>query len=271
MAPARPRAPAPRVFGESATLLGWVMPQPGGDGLPLIANSSEELAVVRSLLTGHYAAFERDADEDEIDDSDPTRKDFLFGALLREMALLQSRDSFLTTLRLALTGGRTSRLCRWLIAGVYDRFLSGPAARVADAEAALNHGLHHLIQYLMFVRTGSDVGLTARANAPRLIQKSKDLLDHMENKAIPTEHRLLAATPRNRLHWLSQLFHAPLTRRPDWTQRITVALIVLFLAGGALWLAALNAVDYHSIYLERARSGAPAQGADPNGRPTTDR
>ena len=38
-------------------------------------------------LTEHYAAFERNVDDDEIDDTDPTQKDFLFGALLREIGV----------------------------------------------------------------------------------------------------------------------------------------------------------------------------------------
>jgi hypothetical protein len=268
VAPARPRAVAPRVLGESATLLGWVMPQPGGDGVPLIADSSEDLEIVRRLLTGHYAAFERDADEDEIDDTDPTQKDFLFGALLREMVVLQSRDSLLGTLRLALGAGKVSFLRRWLYTitvGLYDRFLSGPAARVADAEAALHHGLHPLIQYLAFLRSGADSLMTARANAPQLIQKSKDLIDHLQSKFVPGE-RQMGATGRNRLLWLSQLFHAPLARRGDRVLRAALLLFVAIVGGVALFYAVREAVDYHPIYVEHMRS---TQGAAPDERPTT--
>jgi hypothetical protein len=267
VAPARPRAAAPRVLGESPTLLGWVMPQPTSDGVPLIANSNEELEVVRQLLTEHYAAFERNVDDDEIDDTDPTQKDFLFAALLVELGRLRSRDTFLTTLRLALAlvGPKASRLRRWLVAatvGVYDRFLSGPAARVADAEAALNQGLHQLIQYLAFLRGGGEQWLTTRANAPKLIQTSKELLEHMDRAAIPTvERQLLAATPRNRLLWLSQLFHAPLARRADRALGTAAALLLATVAGGALYIAVRDAVDYHPTYVERMRSSAPAQGA----------
>src|SRR5262249_20932342 len=108
-APARARAQAPRLLGESATLLGWVMPQAGGAGVPLISDSSEDYAVVKQLLTEHYAAFERNSDEDEVDDTDPTQKDFLFGALLREMGALGRHDSLLSTLyhSLALASEKT--------------------------------------------------------------------------------------------------------------------------------------------------------------------
>jgi hypothetical protein len=254
LAPARARGYAPKLIGESATMLGWVMPQATDAGVPLISNSSEDYDVVKRLLTEHYAAFERNLDDDEIDDTDPTQKDFLFGALLREMGTLASHDTLLATIKLSLGQGGV-RL------GFYDRFLSGPAARVADAQAALNQGLHHLIQYLAFVRVGAGASLTTRANAPQLIDNSKELFDHMDRAAIATvERQLLAATPRNRLLWLSRFFHAPLGRRRDRGLRIIVALAVALVAGGALFVAVRNAVDYHPIYVER-------QGASSHERP----
>ena len=266
LAPARPHGAAPKLIGQSATLLGWVMPQANDDGIPLISNTSEDFDVVKRLLTEHYAAFERNLDDDEIDDTDPTQKDFLFGALLREMGTLASHDTLLSTIRLslALAAPRRARLVRWLIAvsiGAYERFLSGPAARVADAQAALNQGLHHLIQYLSFVRAGAEVLLTTRANAPKLIQTSKELLERMDRASISTfERQVLRATPRNRLLWLSRFFHAPLGRRRDRGLRLIAALALAMLAGGAILVAVRDAVDYHSIYLER-------QGVAPHERP----
>jgi hypothetical protein len=244
--------------------------------VPLIANGTEELDLVWNLLTAHYAAFQRDFDGDEVDDTDPTQKDFLFGALLREMGRQASHDTFLSTLRLAfgLVGPKASGFRRWLVAatiGVYDRFLSGPAARVADAEVALNQGLHHLIQYLSFVRGGADAWLTVRANVPHLIRTSKDLLEHLDRAAIPTvERQALAATPRNRLLWLSGLFHAPLGRRADRGLRVAVALLLAVVAGGGLLFALRDAIDYHPIYVERMQPDrAPmTQGASSDERPT---
>jgi hypothetical protein len=266
LAPARARGAAPKLIGENATLLGWVMPQAGDSGIPLISNTVEDYDVVKRLLTEHYAAFERNVDDEEIDDTDPTQKDFLFGALLREMGTLASHDTILSTIRLtiAVLEPKRSSFVRWLIGasiGAYDRFLSGPAARVADAQAALNQGLHHLIQYLSFLRVGAATPLTTRANAPKLIQTSKDLFEHMDRAAIATvERQLLAATPRNRLLWLSHLFHAPLGRRRDRGLRILAALALAMLTGGAILIAVRNAVDFHQIYLER-------QGASSHERP----
>jgi hypothetical protein len=277
VAPARSRGTVPRAVGESATLLGWVLPQADEEGIPLIANDSDDYDVVKRLLTQHYAAFERNSDDDEVDDTDPTQKDFLFGALLREMGTLARRDTFFATLwySLALAWPRTSLLYRLIIRpplALYERVLSGPAARVADAYVALNQGLHHLIQYLAFLRGADEIALTARASAPELIQMSRDLLERLErDRPLDNERGLLAAHPRNRLRWLSQFFHAPLATRVGRAVRrfgvlmVAVAVIVLTAA------AVRSAIEYHPVYLERVRSsGAQStQGAAGDERTAT--
>jgi hypothetical protein len=274
VAPPRPRAAAPRVLGESATLLGWVLPQPGEDGIPLIANTSEDYDVVKRLLTQHYAAFERNSDDDEVDDTDPTQKDFLFGALLREMGTLARRDTFVATLwySLALAWPRTSWLYRLFIRpanALYHQFLSGPAARVADAYAALNHGLYHLMQYLCFLRGEDETRLTARASVPRLVETSRGMLERIGERPHDDEHGLLAAHARNRLLWLSPFFHAPLASRRNRAMRlvggVTLAVILAILAVTAV----RDAVDYHPTYLDRVRSEETqsTQGVVPDGRP----
>ena len=79
----------------------------------------------------------------------------------------------------------------------------------------------------------------------------------MDRAAIATvERQLLAATPRNRLLWLSHLFHAPLGRRRDRGLGILAALAVVVVAGGALFFAVRDAVDYHATYLERQGSSS---------------
>ena len=80
----------------------------------------------------------------------------------------------------------------------------------------------------------------------------------MDRAAIATvERQLLAATPRNRLLWLSQLFHAPLGRRRDRGLRLVAALALALVAGGALFFAVRDAVDYHPIYLQRQGAKRP--------------
>jgi hypothetical protein len=268
LAPAAPRGAMPRLIGENATLLGWVVPQPVDDGIPLISDTRDDYWVVKRLLTEHYAAFERNLDDDEIDDTDPTQKDFLFGALLREMGTLKSGDLFVATIRLAVAIAEPRGIgpFKWLIRGAlsfYDRFLAWPAARVADGYAALNQGMHHLIQYLSFVRGTDELGLTARASAPRLIRTSKELLEQLDRAAIPTiDRQALRATPRNRLLWISQLFYAPLARRRDRGLAAVLALALALAAGTGIIVAVRRAIDYHPVYVERleAEAARPSEG-----------
>lgn len=271
-APARKRGHAPRLLGESATMLGWVLPQPGDSGVPLIANTVEDYEIVKRLLTEHYAAFERNSDDDEVDDTDPSQRDFLFGALIRELGAVARRDTFLATVwyAVALVSSRRGpwRLLHAPIA-VYERFLAGPAARVADAFAALNHGLHHLIQYLCYLRGTEEAKLTRRANEPALVHTSRDLIEHIErDRLAPDEKQLFRATPRNRVLWLSQFFHAPIASRARSSVRFAVGLALAFVSGLFILLAVENAADYHIIWLERMRSQAAqsTQGAVPDVR-----
>ncbi|HEX6837363.1 MAG TPA: hypothetical protein VF334_12365, partial [Polyangia bacterium] len=149
-----------------------------------------------------------------------------------------------------------------------ERFLAAPAARVADAYAALNAGLHHLIQYLCFLRGTEEGKLTRRANVPALVHTSHDLLQHIErDRLAPDEKQLFRATPRNRVLWLSQFFHAPIASRMRSSLRFVALLSLAFVTGLVILLAVENAADYHIIWLERMRSQAAqqtTQGAAPD-------
>ena len=72
--------PTSRAFRETG-----LVPLAPNETVPLIANDQEDFSVVRQLLTEHYAAFEKGWIDDEYDDTDPTHKDFLFGAILAEL------------------------------------------------------------------------------------------------------------------------------------------------------------------------------------------
>src|SRR5262249_15031200 len=154
-------------------------------GIPLISDTEEDFGVVKRLLSEHYGAFEA-LHGDEVDDTDPTQKDFLFGALLREMGIVARHDVLFSTVALffevASAGlGWCSRLVR-LPVTIYENLLAGPAAKVADAYAALNGALHPLIQYLCFVRGADERLLTARADVPRLMQTSVVMIAQLDRK-----------------------------------------------------------------------------------------
>jgi hypothetical protein len=242
-APPKPRGHIPRLLGEHATLLGFVMPQTGGQSVPLIANTREDFEVVKKLLTNHYAAFETNEDEDNVDDTDPSQLDLLFGALLREVGAIRRKD----TLFAAIRGMALIRP----FAALYDRLLGGPAERVADAYAALNHALHHLIQYRYFQQGGSEL-LTARADVPRLLRSSKEILD-----------RARRTQPARSLTWLSELFHQPIAGRGDRRTRALAALAVALALFAILGKAAKDASDYHPTYVDRmAQSSGGAANDD---------
>ncbi len=155
--PAARRRLARPLLGQNETLLGYLVPQPAGESVPLVIDDPDEYSVLRELLTAHYAAFDRGLYGEEADDTDPTQKDFLFGALLREVGGVLRQDTLLFTLTRSLAIRMFSapawmRAVHGLIAAGYDRFLARGPAIVADGYVALNRGLDHLIQYLFLVR-----------------------------------------------------------------------------------------------------------------------
>lgn len=256
-AAARPRGPAPRLVGQNATLLGWLVPTAADASVPLISNNPEDFDVVRSLLTEHYAAFEKNLDEDEHDDTDPSQKDFLFGPLLREVGAVLRGDGQLSTVRLALAlaTARASWLSRRLLKWGFAfsaRFLAAPAATLADASVALNRGLDHLIQYLWVADGGAAEPLTARANAPQLLRTSRELLQALGGRP---SRQLLRATPRTRLERLAACFYSPIAPPPRRrVARVLLALAVALAAFAGVGSAVAEALDYHPVYQERMRA-----------------
>jgi hypothetical protein len=275
LAPA-PRGAAPRLVGQNATLLGWVLPATAKSSVPLISDSREDFDVVRSLLTEHYAAFEKNLDEDEYDDTDPTQKDYLFGALLLQMGAIRRQEARLSTLVLALevAAARAPKWIRWVpavLAGLRARFFSRPAATVADAYVALHSGLDALVQYFHLRRGGDPALLTARANAPGLLATTQTIVGELE-QSTPSkqEEQSLRATPRSRTLRLVELFYAPIAPRGRLRPKVLLALLALALGGLAIVQATSSAMAYHPVFVERMREmqarAAQDQGAADGGQ-----
>jgi hypothetical protein len=263
-APPKKSIPKPKLIGEHLTLLGWVMPQPDEDGVPLIASTQEEYEIVKGLLQEHYAAFEKGIDDDEVDDTDPTQKDFLFGALLREMGAISRGDTVLGTLVLCLSLAqrKASWPIRIVMRGVsflYTRLLASPQAIVADSYPALHRGMHHLIQYLDMIRGGTPA-LTTRASVPHLINVSKEIFDRLDKEA-PPSRLILRPTPRNRLLWLSRFFHAPLGARLG--RRVLSALAMFTVCAVLAYGAVRAALVYHPVYVDRMQKLQEARDVGP--------
>jgi hypothetical protein len=250
----QPRAAARVVvrkpLGQAATLLGYVIASPG-ELVPLISDNPADLAVVRELLSEHYPWNAPDPD-DEFDATDPTDKDLLFGALVRELGAIQRQDCQWRTIQLAL-GRRIARLG------------SRATARLADAYAALNFARDHLVQYLYYRASGATDLLTARARPDALHDTATQILDRMRAP-------IAAAAPgaralRRRLIWLSTFYARPIAdRRAIWTRRLVAAGVAAALvgAGGALvW----QSIGYHPTYAARIEAQQRAAAAAPRNDP----
>jgi hypothetical protein len=251
------RSHAPRALGEAATSLGWVMPAPRDKTLPLISDTREDYEAIHSLLTEHYAAFEKDF-YDEDDDSDPSQKDFLFGAVLREIGALRRGDGVLKTLRFAysdkvLERPRLARLSQRL-GDFFRRIFSRPLAVIADSYAALNYGRDHLIQYYAYLRDPNHPQLTVRADAMSLFRTSRDILDQIASTPASGEDlQLFRATLRNRLISLSQFFYTPVEELRARVVRVFTGLAALGAVALLVIISILGAVEYHPLYLQRMR------------------
>lgn len=274
--PPRPRRPGPRagslslhrlhtlsdmghrkqLLGQAATLLGYVAPTAPDELVPLIADDIADLEVVRSLLAEHYPWMEADPDE-EHDDTDPTDRDFLFGALAREIGVIERRDQQRATLGLSCLEAakrapmpirRVVFAARWLVATFTTRF----PAMVADTYAALHFARHHLIQYLFLRQTNETGRLTARATPEDLERLSAAMLNDAGTwEASRRDRFVLHGSLRNRLVWLSRLFPEPIADRREARLRwIVTALIALALAA-QLGFAVKRAMDYHPVYVDR--------------------
>lgn len=245
-------------LGQAATLLGYVVPTRVGELIPLIADDDGDLDIVRELLSEHYAWFEPDPDEED-DDTDPTDRDFLFGALTRELGAIERRDNQIATLFLVwdLWSRRRHAIIRkfFVVLQKFAQFFSGRLPTiVADAYAALHFARDHMIQYLFYLETGRRDLLTTRASPEALEGRSTKLLELVEDwKPKWYERFVLAPSIRNRLVWLSRLCDQPITeKREIWLRRI---LIAVFSASAlmALGLTVKGSVDYHSVYEDRIR------------------
>jgi hypothetical protein len=258
----RKRAYMPRILGENATLLGWVAPRAREEGLPLISETEEDFGVVKRLLSEHYAAF-LGGDDDEVDDTDPSQKDFLFGALLREAGVIARRDVYFSTLAWSLEVASIRAPARVLgqllrlPLSFYERFLSIPAAKVADAYAALNTGLYPLVQYLCFLRGTHEALLTARADVPHMVETARVMLTRLEREPpLPAEKDAFRATPRDRAIWLTHVFQGRLVKGRVFWGRVAGATLAALLVGAFAVRSVADAIAYHPTYERRMKAQA---------------
>lgn len=205
------------------------------------------------------------------------QKDFLFGALLREVGVVARHDVLFGTLGLCLVVVASRSKTAWLgrlirlPIRLYNRLFSRPATQVADAYAALHGALHHLLQYLCFTGGVGEEPLTARADAPRLAETARQMLRSLETlQAARTgatrEPRAGAVTPvdrpagpvaLDRSTWLAHIFHGPIAPPRMLWIRAAGAVATIALVGALLARSISGAIAYHPTYVQRMH----AQGA----------
>jgi len=234
---ARTRASTFRpLLGQNETLLGVIHPLPVDESAPLVIDDRDEYSVLRHLLTAHYAAFNQGRwGEELVDDTDPTQKDFLFGALLREVGSIERKDSLVHALALNLKPKQRKQL------------FTKTAEIIADGYAALNRGLHPLIQYLDYLRTKSDAHLTARADEPLLAGTTTEILRRViaedEKPQDRAQRRLFSLA-----EYLSGDVHVARSKL-----RVAVYAVAALVAAAFAVSAIKETIDYQPVYEKRMR------------------
>jgi hypothetical protein len=254
------RAQAGPAFNlHNANVLGYVIPSTRPKTEALAADNREDLDALGELLTAHYAQFAKDGDQEgyELDDSDPTDRDFLFGALLREHGVIDLRHQILNTFSIAIV-----HACRHLpmflgrifqfFKDLYTTGFSKYPDLLADSYAALNSGRNHLTQHLYLQLTGRERLLTTRGDETMLYATSRVILAEVgEMKPTDEDALPLRSTLRNRLIWLSEFFYLPVPHQSTaWLRQLTT---------GAFLITALivvhhfvhESIEYSHVYAAR--------------------
>ena len=234
-------------IGQIATLLGQVMPS--SDALlPLVADTPRDMAVIRELLAEHYDFALLDPNS-EYDDGDPTDRDFLFGPLLVEIGRIGRREDRLLTLGSAISTMK-SVPGKWYrsVEIFYKRWLSRYSAMLADAYAALNHGRHHLVQYLYCFSERDQSLLSVRAPRADLKAISRYITDAVSEQPPRTEE--MGATLHARLIWLSYFSRKQLREQRAYVVRNILYALFAGVAVGGFLAATLRAIDYHPAYVQ---------------------
>ncbi|GAH45581.1 unnamed protein product, partial [marine sediment metagenome] len=190
---------------------------------------------------------------DEHDGTDPNDKDFLFGALVRELGLIERRDDHMLTVAHAFAlwlRKRPAKLTKAWRRGFqlpYRLFLARFPALLADAYAALNYARPHLVQYLAWQVWRREDQLTARAYPPVLQRQSEQIFATLaaDKKAAGSD------LAKRRLVWMSAFGREQLrSRRATIARRIVFAGFGLALLIGAA-VGVKRALDYHPTYVKR--------------------
>jgi hypothetical protein len=123
------------------------------------------------------------------------------------------------------------------------------ATIMSDAFAALNGGLHQLVQFLHLDLTGEFCLLTSRGHSTDLSSTSQKIFFKAQNLQDGDDKRQHLL---NRIAWLSQYTNFPMAIRKTWSP--IIVLIIAVTSIGVLSLSTYfvgHAIEYHPTYVDR--------------------
>ncbi len=233
---------------------GFILPERRHESIPLISNNTQDLMIVEQLLTEQERERAQGLSHlDEVDDTDPTDRDFLFGLLLHQFGMIKRQETSLLTPLHALHRS-LHRFPWWIAQGLDQGFIYGRKifyrywAVLADSYAALNFGLHHFMQYLYLFVEHEPRLITARADKLRLHRVALAILKRTREKMHYQNENPLVQVAVDRLVWLSQYFYSPIE-----VGRVSALRFVIYgtIAVSGIWVGVnliYNAWKYHPSY-----------------------
>ncbi len=196
----------------------------------------------------------------EHDGTDAGDHDFLFGALVRELGLVQRRSGERLTLVRAIAP-KIKRLpdalrrAGKIISAPYRFFFESPQLDLAEAFAVVNHARHHLAQYFAWNAWSDDALLSARAFAPELERQSSAIYRRLQQeKPGPSE----PTSPQNRLQHLASFGRGRHSNSSRWRRRVPLAIAAIAVMG-LITVNVIRAINYHPRYLERVAAPQPPE------------
>jgi hypothetical protein len=177
---------------------------------------------------------------EEHDGTDPNDLDFLFGLLVREVGVVERRQSISSTYVLALSMLPWPRWARAL-AAIHRRWWQRPSTALADAYTALHSAGHHLLQYFGWLAGLGDDLLTQRAYPPELARVAQGVV--VANQLQGQSRRRMEPSPTNRIHWLSQFVRSTRSRGRRGLRRVGWAVVSVGILLGVAW-AVKDAVEF---------------------------
>ncbi len=239
---------------SSAGVWGQIRPNRQQETVGLISDSLQDLQVVKELLSEHHMLFAKLQFDEDFDDTDPSDFDYLFGILLREVGVVHRKDSLWLTwwYSLNLFVETWPKKLKSLFDSLYQVYFSNGSrhtATLADSYVVLNHGRHHLLQYMYYQFKRDLFLLTSRANRQSLMSISKKIFDQFrETPPEKADLRKNRATLKNRMRWFSKFFAHRLPEYKYKKRKPVLTIIIGLMILGTLAIEVFFAKEYAPVY-----------------------